>query len=316
MEAVREAIKQELAKDKDVIVIGEDIGKNGGVFRATDGLQQEFGENRVIDTPLSEAGLIGNAVGMAAYGLKPIAEIQFMGFIYPGFDQIISHASRIRTRSRGRFTCPIVIRAPYSGGIHAPEHHSESTEALFTHIPGIKVVIPSTPVDAKGLLVSAIRDPDPVIFLEPKRIYRAIKQEVPEEEYATPLGKARVVIEGTDITIIAWGAMVREAVMAANMHEGKIEVIDVRTLFPFDEETIINSVKKTGRVIVVAEAPRTCGFAADIITCINDKAFYSLKAPVKRVTGYDTIFPLARLEKLYLPDAKKVDHAIEQVLAY
>jgi len=316
VEAVREALQQELAKDENVVILGEDIGRNGGVFRATDGLQKEFGENRVIDTPLSEVGIIGNAIGMAAYGLRPVAEVQFMGFIYPAFDQIISHAARLRTRSRGRYTCPLVVRVPYSGGIHAPEHHSESTEALFTHIPGVKVVIPSTPTDAKGLLIASIRDPDPVIFLEPKRIYRAIKEEVPVDSYETPLGKARIVQEGSDITMIAWGAMVREAVMTANMHEGKIEVIDVRTLFPLDEQTIINSVKKTGRVVVVAEAPRTCGFAADIIACINDKAFYDLKAPMKRVTGYDTIFPLARLEKLYLPDARKIDRAVEEVLAY
>lgn len=313
---MREALQQELAKDENVVILGEDIGRNGGVFRATDGLQKEFGENRVIDTPLSEVGIIGNAIGMAAYGLRPVAEVQFMGFIYPAFDQIISHAARLRTRSRGRYTCPLVVRVPYSGGIHAPEHHSESTEALFTHIPGVKVVIPSTPTDAKGLLIASIRDPDPVIFLEPKRIYRAIKEEVPVDSYETPLGKARIVQEGSDITMIAWGAMVREAVMTANMHEGKIEVIDVRTLFPLDEQTIINSVKKTGRVVVVAEAPRTCGFAADIIACINDKAFYDLKAPMKRVTGYDTIFPLARLEKLYLPDARKIDRAVEEVLAY
>jgi len=313
---VREALQQELAKDENVVILGEDVGRNGGVFRATDGLQKEFGENRVIDTPLSEVGIVGNAIGMAAYGLKPVTEIQFMGFIYPAFDQIISHAARLRTRSRGRYTCPLVVRAPYSGGIHAPEHHSESTEALFTHIPGIKVVIPSTPTDAKGLLIASIRDPDPVIFLEPKRIYRAIKEEVPVDSYETPLGKAKIVQEGSEITMIAWGAMVREAVMTANMHEGKIEVIDVRTLFPLDQETIMNSVKKTGRVVVVAEAPRTCGFAADIIACINDKAFYDLKAPVKRVTGYDTVFPLARLEKLYLPDAKKIDRAVEEVLAY
>jgi len=309
-------LKQSLASDENVILLGEDIGKNGGVFRATDELQKEFGEDRVIDTPLSEIGIVGNAIGMAAYGLKPIVEIQFMGFIYNSFDQIISHASRLRTRTRGKLSCPLVIRVPYSGGIHAPEHHSESTEAFFTHTPGIKVVIPSTPTDAKGLLLAAIKDPDPVIFLEPKRIYRAIKEEVPDEAYETPLGKARVVIEGTDVTIIAWGAMVREAVMAANFHEGKIEVIDIRTLFPLDEETIINSVKKTGKAIIVHEAPRTCGFAADIIACINDKAFGSLKAPVKRVTGYDIVFPLAKLEKLYLPDAKKIDIALESVMAY
>ena len=309
-------MKQSLASDENVILLGEDIGKNGGVFRATAELQKEFGEDRVIDTPLSEIGIVGNAIGMAAYGLKPIVEIQFMGFIYNSFDQIISHASRLRTRTRGKLSCPLVIRVPYSGGIHAPEHHSESTEAFFTHTPGIKVVIPSTPTDAKGLLLAAIKDPDPVIFLEPKRIYRAIKEEVPDEAYETPLGKARVVIEGTDVTIIAWGAMVREAVMAANFHEGKIEVIDVRTLFPLDEETIINSVKKTGKAIIVHEAPRTCGFAADIIACINDKAFGSLKAPVKRVTGYDIVFPLAKLEKLYLPDAKKIDIALESVMAY
>jgi len=316
VDAIREALKSEMAKDETIIIIGEDIGKNGGVFRATDELQHQFGDQRVIDTPLSEIGLVGSAIGMAAHGLKPIVEIQFMGFIYNCFDQIISHAARLRTRTRGKLTCPLVIRAPYSGGIHAPEHHSESMEAIFTHTPGIKVVIPSTPTDAKGLLTAAIRDPDPVIFLEPKRIYRAIKEEVPDEAYETPLGKARVVTEGTEITIIAWGAMVREAVMAANMHEGKIEVIDVRTLFPLDEDTIINSVKKTGRAIIVAEAPRTCGFAADIIACINDKAFTHIKAPVKRVTGFDTIFPLAKLEKLYLPDAKKIDMAVEKLLMY
>jgi pyruvate dehydrogenase E1 component beta subunit len=315
VQAVAFALKQEMERDPAVIVLGEDVGKNGGVFRATEGLFREFGENRVIDTPLSESGIVGVAIGLALYGLKPVAEIQFDGFLYPALDQLISHAGRIRTRSRGRFSVPLVVRVASGGGIRAPEHHSDSPEAYLVHIPGIKVVTPSTPYDTKGLLISAIRDPDPVVFLEPKRIYRAIRGDVPEEDYMVPLGKARVVREGDDVTVISWGAMMRPSIDASDQLKGKIsvEVIDLRTLSPMDVEAISKSVEKTGRVVVVHEAPKTCGMGAEVAATIGEKVFLSLEAPIERVTGFDVPFPLFKLENYYLPNVDRISRAIERV---
>lgn len=308
-----------MRRDPTVIVMGEDVGVNGGVFRATENLYQEFGPDRSIDTPLSEAGIVGTAIGMALNGLKPVAEIQFDGFMAPAFDQIISHAARIRWRSRGRFHVPLVIRAPYGGGIRGPEHHSESPEAYYAHTPGLKVVIPSNPYDAKGLLIAAIRDPDPVIYLEPKKLYRAFRAEVPEEDYVVPIGKARIAREGSDVTLIAWGAMVPAALGAAEKMATRnisVEVIDLRTLAPLDVETVLESVKKTGRIVIVHEAPRTCGFGSELAALVNDKAFDYLKAPIVRVTGPDTIIPQARLEDYYLPDVGRCVQGIETVLKY
>lgn len=315
VEALNLALNQEMEKDGSVLILGEDVGIDGGVFRVTDGLYKKYGKDRVIDTPLAEPGIVGTSIGLAVNGFKPVAEIQFSGFIYSAFDQIISHAARIRNRSRGRFTCPLVVRAPYCGGIKALEHHSESMENIFVHTPGLKVVIPSTPSDAKGLLVSAIRDPDPVIFYEPKRIYRAIKEEVNEKEYTIPIGKAKIVKEGNDVTIISWGAMVRECLEAVEKIDSSCEVIDLRTLKPLDIDTIINSVKKTGRVVIVHEAPKTSGFGAEIIALINEKALLNLEAPVKRVTGFDTVFPYAKMENKYLPD-ERIEKGIREVLGY
>ncbi|MGA2238240.1 MAG: alpha-ketoacid dehydrogenase subunit beta [Candidatus Bathyarchaeia archaeon] len=313
--AVRLALKQEMEKDPDVVLLGEDVGVDGGVFRATEGLIKEFGENRVIDTPLSESGIVGVAIGLALYGLKPVAEIQFEGFLYPALDQIISHVGRIRNRSRGRFHVPLVIRFPYGGGIRAPEHHSDSPEALLVHTPGIKVVMPSTPYDAKGLLTSAIRDPDPVLFMEPKRIYRAIVEDVPEDDYTVPLGEAKIVREGTDVTLVSWGAMVRYSNEAAETVKDRIsvEVVDLRTLSPMDTATITKSVEKTGRAVVVHEAPRTAGLGAEIAAIINETAFLSLEAPVERVTGFDVPFPQHKLENYYLPNTERIVKAIEKV---
>ncbi len=319
VDAINLALKQEMERDETVMVMGDVVGLEGGVFRVTVGLQELYGEERVVDTPLAESGIVGTAFGLALGGMKPVAEIQFMGFVYPAFDQIISHLGRIRNRSRGRFHVQMVVRMPYGGGIHAPEHHSESTEAIFAHTPGIKVVIPSTPYDAKGLLVSSIRDPDPVIFLEPKRVYRAIKQEVPEEEYAIPLGTAGIVQEGSQLTLISWGSMVREAREAAAMAGEKgisVEIIDLRTVSPIDDEAIMESVKKTGWVVVLHEAPRTCGMGAEIIARINDKAFLYLQAPVERVTGFDTFFPYLKGEHFYLPDTRRIMDAIDKVMNY
>ncbi len=317
VQAINLALHQEMSKDKRVIVLGEDVGVDGGVFRVTEGLLKKFGEERVMDTPLAEAGIVGTSVGMAVSGLRPVAEIQFSGFIYPAFQQIVSHASRIRNRSRGRYTCPIVIRAPYSGGIKALEHHSESMEAIYAHIPGLKVVIPSTPKEAKGLLISAIRDPDPILFLEPKRVYRAIKEDVPEEEYTIPIGKANIVKQGKDITIISWGACMRETREAIEkISNVDCELIDLRSVSPIDTETIINSVKKTGRCLIVHEAPRRCGVGAELIARINEKAMLYLQAPVERVTGFDTIMPLAKLEKDYLPSVERIVKGIEKVMTF
>jgi pyruvate dehydrogenase E1 component beta subunit len=318
VQAVRDGLRDELARDEDVIVMGEDVGKNGGVFRATEGLWEEFGEDRVIDTPLAESGIVGTAIGMAAYGLRPVAEIQFMGFIYPGFDQIVSHAARLRTRSRGRYTCPLVVRAPYGGGIRAPEHHSESTEAFFAHQPGLKVVIPSTPHDTKGLLISAIRDPDPVIFLEPKQIYRAFREEVPDEPYEVPIGEAAVRREGADITAFTWGAMARPTLEAADNLAGEIdvEVVDLRTINPMDTDTIVESFKKTGRGAIVHEAPKTGGFGAEITATLQEEALLYQEAPVSRVTGFDTPFPLYALEDYYLPEPARIADGIREAAEF
>jgi len=319
VEAVNAAMRFEMERDERVMVLGEDVGRSGGVFRATEGLQELFGEDRVVDTPLAESGIVGSSIGLAMFGMRPIAEIQFMGFIYPAFDQIISHAGRIRNRTRGRFCVPLVVRAPYGGGIHAPEHHSESTEAIFAHTPGIKVVIPSNPYDAKGLLLAAIRDPDPVIFLEPKRIYRAVKADVPEGDYTVPIGKADVVRQGESLTLVAWGAMVHTCLetMEILSSEGlDAELIDARSISPFDFDTVVESVKKTGRLVVVHEAPKTCGFGAEIVALINEKAFLSLAAPPLRVTGFDTVMPLPRGERLYLPSAERISATVRQVMEY
>jgi pyruvate dehydrogenase E1 component beta subunit len=301
--------------DDDVVVLGEDIGKNGGVFRATEGLYDQFGEKRVIDTPLAESGIVGTAVGMASLGMKPVAEIQFMGFMYPAFDQIASHAARLRTRSRGAITCPLVVRAPYGGGIRPPEYHSESKEALFVHEPGLKVVVPSTPYDTKGLLVQAIRDPDPVVFLESKLIYRAFREDVPEETYSTPIGEAAVRREGEDVSVYTWGAMTRPAMEAAeNLAEEGIdaEVIDLRTLSPLDEESIKESFKKTGRAVVVHEAPKSGGLAGEIIATIQEDVLLYQEAPIARVTGFDVPFPLYALEDYYLPEAARIEDGIRE----
>jgi pyruvate dehydrogenase E1 component beta subunit len=302
-----------------VLILGEDVGKNGGVFRVTEGLWQEFGDERVIDTPLAEAGIIGASIGMAVNGLRPVAEIQFMSFIYPAMEQIVTHAARLRTRTQGMFPASIVIRAPYGGGIRAPELHCDSTESLFVHIPGLKVVAPSTPTDAKGLLLSAIQDPDPVIFLEPMKLYRSVKEEVPTGWYEVPLGKARQVKEGEDVTLIAWGAMVPLAEAAAKEWEKKgvtCDVLDLRTLYPLDEEAIVESVKKTGRVVIVHEAPKTAGLGAEIMALINEHAFLYLEAPIARVTGYDAPVPMYALEDDFRPDVKKVSEAIERVISF
>jgi len=319
VEAINDALRCEMAADERVILLGEDIGREGGVFRVTEGLQALYGPQRVVDTPLAESGIVGMALGMAIADLRPVAEMQFMAFLYPALDQIINHLGRMRNRSRGRFTCPLVIRVPYGGGIHPPEHHSESGEAILAHTPGIKVVIPATPYDAKGLLISAIRDPDPVMFLEPERIYRAVRQEVPDGPYTVPIGQARVVQEGSDVTVIGWGSMMREVNQAADLMRGEgvsVESIDVRTVSPLDVSILIASVVKTGRAVVVHEAPRTCGLGAEIVAQINEKALLSLQAPVERVTGFDTVFPLPQLEKYYLPTPERVVEAIRRVLAF
>lgn len=317
--AITQALDNEMELDETIVVYGEDVGVEGGVFRATIGLQEKFGEKRVFDSPLAESAIVGTAVGMAINGLKPVVEMQFMGFSYPAFNQIISHVARMRNRSRGRYNLPMVIRAPYGGGIRALEHHSESTEALYAQIPGLKVVIPSTPYDAKGLLIAAMRDPDPVLFLEPKRIYRAFRQEVPEEAYVLPIGKAKVLEEGEDVTIVSWGAMVRDTQKAIEMVKDKginPELIDLRTIAPMDRETIIDSVKKTGRIIVVHEAPKTLGVGAEIMALVNEKAFLYLEAPPTRVTGFDTTFPLPRGEKHYIPSPERIAKTIEDVVKY
>ncbi len=319
VQALNQALSLEMERDSNVVLMGEDVGIDGGVFRVSDGLLQKYGNSRVIDTPLAESGIIGTAIGMAAYGLRPIAEIQFMGFVYAAFNQILAHAARLRNRTRGHYTVPLVIRMPYGGAVKALEHHSESTEALFCQIPGLKVVVPSTPYDAKGLLTSSIRDDDPVIFLEPKKLYRAGRQDFPDEAYEVPLGQAKIVREGEDLTIIAWGSMIPVAQQAAeNMEQEDIypEIIDLRTLSPMDRDTIIQSVKKTGHALIVHEAPKTCGLGAEIAALINEEALLSLEAPIMRVTGYDITVPMPKSEDFYFPNHKRIRHAINKMMEF
>lgn len=316
--AITDAMATEMRNDDRVVVFGEDVGKKGGVFGTTAGLQEEFGETRCFDTPLSECGIIGTGIGMAIYGMRPIAEIQFLDFIYPAFDQIVSEAAKMRYRSGGEYTCPMVIRSPFGGGIRGGHYHSQSSEAYFCHTPGLKVVIPSTPADAKGLLISSIRDEDPVMFLEPKRIYRTSKDEVPEGEHIVPLSRGRVAREGTDCTVIAYGAMVGICQAAADeaAKNGKsIEIIDPRTLVPLDEDIILESVKKTGRCVVVYEAPKTCGYGAEIAALIAEQAIEYLEGPIVRVAGFDTPFPYT-LENLYMPDVRRITKGIQKTFTW
>jgi len=319
VDAVRTALARAMAEDDTVLVLGQDVGINGGVFRATDGLAQRFGAGRVRDTPLSELLISGMAVGLAAQGFRPVAEIQFMGFIYPTIDQLANHASRLRTRTRGRLSCPMVLRAPFGGGIHAPEHHSESAEAMLAHIPGLRVVVPSSPGRAYGLLLAAVRDPDPVVFLEPKRLYRAAREAVDDDGTALPLDRSVVLREGNDLTLVSWGAMVQESLAAAEQLAAEgvaAEVIDLATLKPPDMATVLRSVEKTGRCIIVHEAAMTGGFGAEIAARLADQALVSLLAPVRRVTGYDTVMPLPRLEHHYMPTVERIGAAARSVLAY
>jgi len=318
IQAVNDALKLEMHRDPRVLVMGEDVGRFGGVFRATTGLYEEFGAERCVDTPLAESGIIGTAIGMALYGLRPVPEIQFADFIYPAYDQIVNELAKMRYRSGGEYPVPLVIRTPVGGGIKGGHYHSQSPEALFIHVPGLKVVIPSNPVDAKGLLLSSIRDDDPVIFMEPKRVYRAAKGDVPLEDYTIPLGVAKTVRPGDQVTILAWGAMVHTCLEAAEQGAQvgyDLEVIDLRTLLPFDVEAILTSVQKTGRVVIVHEAPRTCGFGAELAATIQERAILHLEAPILRVTGFDTPFPYT-LEHEYLPDAARILDAVERVVNF
>lgn len=319
VEAINQALAFEMGADPNVIVMGEDVGKDGGVFRATVGLLDKYGPERVVDTPLAESMIGGLAIGMAACGIKPVAEFQFMGFIYPALDQIINHAARLRNRTRGRLSCPVVFRTPFGAGIHAPEHHSESTEAYFAHTPGLRVVIPSSPVRAYGLLLASIRNPDPVIFLEPSRLYRFAKQDVQNDGKALPLDVCFTLIAGDDVTLVTWGAMLKETLAATEKlkQEGiHVEVIDVATIKPLDMDTILASVEKTGRCLVVHEAPLTCGVGAEIVSQVAEKALFSLKAPPERVTGFDTIVPYARLEKYYIPSEKRIIDAVHRLMEF
>lgn len=318
VQAINSALQQEMERDKTVMLLGEDVGKNGGVFRVTEGLWQKFGDERVVDTPLAEVGIAGVSIGLAVNGFKPVSEIQFDGFSISTLDQLVNHAARIRNRSRGRFHVPFVLRVPYGGGIRALEHHSDSPETYFTHAAGLTVVCPSGPYDAKGLLISAIRSPDPVVYLEPKRVYRAIKEEVPDEPYEIKIGEAQVVQEGSDVTVVSYGAMVRTCKEAVEKvaENTSVELINLRSLKPFDAETITKSVKKTGRIVVVNEAPKMVGFAAEIMATVNEKAFLYLKAPPIRVTGFDTVIPLPKMEKYYFPDADKIIKAIDSVMEF
>jgi len=319
LEAVNLALARSMQEDEGVVVLGEDVGIDGGVFRATDGLLDRFGEQRVLDTPLAETTIAGLSVGLSAQGFRPVAEIQFMGIIYPCIDQLVNHASRLRNRTRGRLSCPMVLRAPYGGGIGAPEHHSESTEAMLAHIPGLRVVIPSSPTTAYGLLLAAIRSPDPVVFLEPKRIYRAFKENVEDDGSALPLDHCFRVREGGDISLISWGAMMHETLAAADeLGQAGIscEVIDIATLNPLDSQTILESVAKTGRAVIVQEAVRQGGFGAEIAAILADSGLLSLQAPVRRVAGYDTVMPLPRLEKQYMPDSQAIVNAARDVLEF
>lgn len=319
VQAITDGLDTMMNEKQEVILLGEDIGKNGGVFRATDKLQEKYGENRVIDTPLSEAGFVGAGIGMAVNGFLPVIEIQFLGFIYPAYEQIVTHASRLRMRTMGHFTVPMVIRAPYGAGVRAPEIHCDSTEAVFTHMPGIKVVCPSNPYDAKGLLIAAIEDPDPVLYLEPMRLYRSLKGEVPDGKYSVEIGKANKLLEGEDVTLIAWGAMIPETLRAAEVAKSKgikCDVIDLRSLFPIDKDMIAESVQKTGRTVVVHEAHATGGLGNDIIAIINDTSFLYQKAPVERVTGFDVPVPYFGFEDHYLPTPERILYAIEKVMSF
>lgn len=317
VQALNDALMTGLERDGTVIVLGEDVGRTGGVFRVTDGLQQKFGEERVIDTPVAESGIVGASLGMAIAGLRPVAEIQFLGFSYPAYDQLISHVGRMRNRSNHRFTAPLVIRIPYGGGIGAAEHHSESSEAMFAHTPGVKVVVPSSAPDAKGLLLAAIEDPDPVVFLEPIRSYRSVRGEVPAGHFTVPIGEAAVVRHGTDVTVISYGAMMRDAVASAEalQNDGvSVTVVDVRTLSPLDEDTIVDAVVATGRAVVVTEGHRTAGMASELAAVIGDRALYSLLSPVERVTGWDTVVPLRRTEQYHIPDVARIIAAARRSL--
>jgi pyruvate dehydrogenase E1 component beta subunit len=319
VKAINNALDIMLAEDKSVVVYGEDVGVEGGVFRVTEGLQVKHGVERVFDTPIAESAIVGTALGMAVSGLRPVVEMQFDGFSYPALNQIISNVARIHNRSRGKYKAPMVIRFPYGGGINALEHHSESPEAIYSHIPGLKVVVPSTPHDAKGLLIAAIESDDPVIFMEPKRIYRAIKQEVSDEKFSIPLGKAKVLTEGTDVTVVAFGAMIRECQKALVMTKQagiSVELIDLRTIYPIDKETIIESIKKTGRLVVVAEATESFSVGGELIAIANEGAFLYLEAPPKRVMGFDTIVPLAQGEKHYMISPEKIFYEIERTVKF
>jgi pyruvate dehydrogenase E1 component beta subunit len=320
VEAVLDGLCTEMARDEDVLVLGEDVGENGGVFRATDGLVDEFGEDRVVDTPLAESGIVGTAVGLAARGFRPVPEIQFLGFAYPAFEQIVNHAARLRSRSRGQYTCPMVVRTPYGGGIRAPEHHSESTETFFVHYPGLKVAMPSTPADTKGLLASAIRDPDPVVFLEPARIYRSFREAVPGGEHTVPLGEAAVRREGEDVSVFTWGSMTHPTLDAADYLADEdgvdVEVVDLRTLFPLDVDAVVESVQNTGRAAVVHEAPQTGGIGAEVAATIQEEALVYLEAPIERVTGFDVPFPLYATEDYYLPERARIVDALRDVVAF
>ncbi|MDQ2053956.1 alpha-ketoacid dehydrogenase subunit beta [Halobellus sp. H-GB7] len=315
VQAVNDALHTEMERDDRVVVFGEDVAESGGVFRATDELLEEFGSDRVVDTPLSEIAIVGGAAGMAMYGYRPVAEIQFSGFLPPAFDQLVTNASRIRWRTRGELSAPMVVRMPYGAGVRALEHHSESLEGAYGHIPGLKVAVPSTPADTKGLLTAAIRDPDPVLFMEPKRIYRSIRDEVPEGEHEVPLGEAAVRREGSELTVVAWGAMMPATLEAVEQSGVDAEVIDLRTISPMDAETIVESVKKTGRCCVVHEGPRTLGVGSEIIARINDEALMYLEAPVERVTGFDTPVPLLSMEDFYFPHPPRIVEGIERALS-
>lgn len=318
VQSINLALQQEMERDERIVVLGEDVGLNGGVFRVTEGLQKRFGPERVVDTPLAESGIMGTAIGLAMAGMRPIPEIQFEGFLGPAYDQLVNHAARFRTRTRGAVTIPLTVRVPVGGGIHAPELHSDSPEAIYAHHPGLKVVMPATPYDAKGLLLSAIRDPDPVVFFEPKRVYRSFREDVPEDDYTIPIGEAKIVNEGTDVTVVTWGATVFECLAAMDKlpEDVSVELIDLRSIYPFDLDAVVNSVQKTGRCVVVHEAPKTAGFGAEIAASIQEHCFLHLKAPVQRVAGFDTVMPYYKLELDYLPDAKRVGEAVQQVLAY
>ncbi len=319
VQAINNALDIKLAEDKSVVVFGEDVGVEGGVFRVTEKLQQKYGVERVFDTPIAESGIVGTGLGMAVSGLRPVVELQFDGFTYPAFNQLISNVSRMHNRSRGTYKAPMVIRFPYGGGINAVEHHSESPEALYSHIPGLKVVVPSTPHDAKGLMIAAIESDDPIIFMEPKRIYRAIKQEVADEKFSIPIGKAKVLTEGTDVTIVAFGAMIREcqkAMVMANEAGISVELIDLRTIYPIDKETIVNSIKKTGKIIIVAEAPTSFSVGSELMAIANEDAFLYLEAPPKRVMGFDTIVPMAKGEHFYMITPDRIFYEIDRTVNF